>query len=266
MIEKLLPAGKGAEGEEMVVRVRCSERADGDFACGEASSSAVADTDKAEHGQDQQYQYQHDYPYEYQHDYHSLLTRRQALMAGRWTWLKQVHEAGVVTVKAPGDAAGAIADGAVTAVPGAVLALHTADCAPVVLAGDGAVGVAHAGWRGVVAGAVAEVVAVLRSLAPVSGTGELRALLGPIIRPAAYEFTASDLDAVVGVVGSGAVAVTSWGTPALDLPAAVKAALHKVGVEQIDDLGFDTADKRFFSHRVRGDQQRMVTAVRLETL
>ena len=34
---------------------------------------------------------------------------------------------------------------------------------------------------------------------------------------------------------------------------------------RVDDLGFDTADERFFSHRVRGDVGRQITAARLVT-
>ncbi len=219
----------------MVVRVRCSQRTDGDFRCDKV---AVRE---------------------------SLLNRRrQTLLAGQWTWLRQVHGAGVVMVTAPGEAAGSVADVAATDVPGAVLALHTADCAPVVVAGDGVVGVAHAGWRGIVAGVLHEVVAAVRALAHPSSSGELRALLGPMIRPAAYEFGVDDLATVAHAVGAGVSGATSWGAPALDLAAAVKASLHTVGVDRIIDLRLDTADERFFSHRLRCEQSRMATAARLE--
>ena len=60
--------------------------------------------------------------------------------------LARTLPAGVV-VDHPGDGAGSSADASMTTVPGAVLAIQTADCAPVVIAGDGVVGVAHAGWR-----------------------------------------------------------------------------------------------------------------------
>ena len=42
---------------------------------------------------------------------------------------------------------------------------------------------------------------------------------------------------------------------------AVAAPEHDI----VDDLGFDTADERFFSHRVRSDGGRQVTAARLVT-
>lgn len=184
-------------------------------------------------------------------------------MVGEWTWLKQVHGAGVVVVAEPGGGAGSVADGAVTAVVGAVLALHTADCAPVVVVGDGAVGVAHAGWRGIVAGVLGEVVQAVRNLAPGPGVG-LRAVVGPVIRPSAYEFGPADLTAVADAVRRDVAGVTSWGAPALDLVSAVRGALCIVGVSDVEDLGFDTSHEHFFSHRVRGEPARQATMVRLE--
>jgi len=233
MIERLVPAGEG-----LVARVRCSQRSDGDFRC-DTDTSPSPDQNRR------------------------LERRRQRLMVGEWTWLKQVHGAGVVVVTESGDKAGSVADGAVTAVPEAVLALHTADCAPVVVVGDGAVGVAHAGWRGIVAGLLSEVVLALRSLTPDPGDG-LRAVVGPVIRPAAYEFGPAELAAVSSAVRRDVAGVTSWGAPALDLVSAVREALRTVGVSDLEDLGFDTSHEGFFSHRVRGELARQATTVRLE--
>ena len=234
MIERLIPAG-----EDRIARIRCSQRSDGDFRC-DGSGSSSPDHQRR------------------------LQRRRQALMGGPWTWLKQVHGAGVVVVTEPGGGAGRVADGAVTAVPAAVLSLHTADCAPVVVVGDGAVGVAHAGWRGIVAGVLGEVVQTMRSLPTgASGTG-LRAVVGPVIRPPAYEFGLAELAMVSDAARCEVGSVTSWGTPALDLVAAVRGALNTAGVSDVEDLGFDTAGECFFSHRVRGERARQVTAVRLE--
>ena len=185
-------------------------------------------------------------------------------MDGRWTWLEQVHGADVAVVAEPGDGAGAVADGAVTAAPAAVLALLTADCAPVVVVGDGAVGVAHAGWRGIAAGVIGEVADAVRALARDSGRAGVRAVVGPVIRPSAYEFGPAELAEVSRAVGCDVSGVTAWGTPALDIAAAVSAALQDAGVDDVDDLGFDTSHDRFFSHRVRGERQRQATVVRLE--
>ena len=188
-----------------------------------------------------------------------LQDRRQGIFAGEWTWLRQVHGAAVVVVEYPGEGAGREADGAVTAAPGAVLCVQAADCVPIVLVGDGVVGVAHAGWRGLIAGVVAATVEALRAL----GGGVPRAVIGPCIRPAAYEFGLEPLAAVEAVVGGSVRARTADGRLALDMGAAAGRALRAAGVSSITDAGLDTADPTWFSHRVRGDEERQVAAVRL---
>jgi len=183
----------------------------------------------------------------------ALAARRAAIVDAPWTWLRQVHGGRVVAVDAPGEHAGEEADAAVTAKPGVVLAAQAADCALVALvADDGVLGVVHAGWRGVVEGVIGAAVERVRerSDAPV------RAVLGPCIRPARYEFGADDLARVAAVVGDVARARTADGAPALDLPASVRAALAASGVDDVRDLGLDTADDDFFSHRLRGDTGR----------
>ena len=229
-----MPAGGG-----WVARVRSSDRSDGDFRCDVGDGPSPGRR-------------------------HALDDRRQALMDGRWTWLRQVHGGRVVVVNEPGGCAGAEADAAVTAVPAAVLALQTADCAPVVVVGDGAVGVAHAGWRGVVAGVLGAVVETLHRVAPGGASTGLRAVVGPAIRPSHYEFGETELAAVAAAARRDVGAVTSWGAPALDLVAAVRGALGEAGVDDVEDLGLDTAHDSFYSHRVRAERARLATAVRLE--
>ncbi len=113
-----------------------------------------------------------------------------------WTWLHQVHGAEVVTVTQPGEHAGVDADAAVTAVPGCVLAVRTADCAPLVLLGQRSVGVVHAGWRGLVAGVVERATSAMVDL----GDAPVAAHLGPCIRVGCYEFDGPELDDVVATV------------------------------------------------------------------
>ena len=62
----------------------------------------------------------------------------------------------------------------------------TADCVGVVLETEDAVGVAHAGWRGVVAGVVAATARRLEGLGRRSGP-VLRAATGPLIGPCCFE-------------------------------------------------------------------------------
>ena len=190
----------------------------------------------------------------------TLEARRQALAPGAWTWLRQVHGADVVTVTEPGEHAGAEADASVTTRPGAVLAVHTADCAPVLLAsGDGAViGAAHAGWRGVVSGVLERTV---EEMARLGGTG-VTAQVGPHIRARCYEFGVADLDEVAARYGDTVRATTAWGTPALDVTAAVRAALGALEVPVVDHGGCTACEPdRLWSHRARGDRSRMAATI-----
>ncbi|MFQ5557842.1 MAG: polyphenol oxidase family protein [Acidimicrobiales bacterium] len=223
MIERELPAGEG-----LVAQVRCTDSGDGDFHIDAEPSG--------------------------------LRRRRRDVAPGSWSWLRQVHGSRVVRVESAGDRAGAEADASATSSIGAVLVVQSADCAPVVLVNEGAIAVAHAGWRGLVAGVVARTIMEVRCL----GEGPVRALIGPVIRPRGYEFGLDELDRVVAEVGEEARSVTASGRPALDLAAAVTSVLAAAGVEDVVDLGIDTSDPAWFSHRTRGDTGRQVTAVWLE--
>jgi YfiH family protein len=164
-----------------------------------------------------------------------------------WAWLDQVHGAEVVTVTGPG--VRATADAAVTAIRGVPLVVLTADCAPIAIIADDAVGVVHAGWRGLLAGVVPAAVDALRAI----GTGSVRAVIGPCIRPDHYEFGSGDLARVAARFGDVVVAGTVDGRPALDLAAGVRAAFAECGVLDVADDGACTfGDRRYFSHRRDG--------------
>ncbi|HTZ09701.1 MAG TPA: polyphenol oxidase family protein [Acidimicrobiales bacterium] len=163
--------------------------------------------------------------------------------------LRQVHGAGVVVAE---DAPGAgeeppEGDALVTAVAGLGLAVRVADCAPVALgSAEGACGAVHAGWRGVRAGILEGAVAAVRAL----GAGTVVAAVGPCARPCCYEFSPSDLDALVRTWGAAVVGRTRAGRPALDLAAAVGAVLGAVGVPVVADAGTCTVcSPRHYSYR-----------------
>lgn len=191
-----------------------------------------------------------------------LAARRRAVTVDAWTWLDQVHGADVVTVAAPGEHAGVSADAAVTVITGAPIAVHTADCAPVGLIGAaGVIGLAHAGWRGLVAGVVGETVGRMRDLAD----GPIRAVVGPCIHAECYAFGAADLDLAVEALGPAVRAETDRGTPALDLPAGVRLALSAAGVETVTvDPRCTGCDPTFFSHRARADLGRQALVAWIE--
>ncbi|MEO6988387.1 MAG: polyphenol oxidase family protein [Aquihabitans sp.] len=178
--------------------------------------------------------------------------RRRAVCDAPWTWVRQVHGANVVVATEPGQHAGAVADAVVTATPGVVVAVHTADCAPVFFEGDGAIGVAHAGWRGLVAGVLEATVEAMADL----GHRPRSARLGPCIRTRCYEFGRPELEQVAAAYGPSVRGETAWGTPALDLAAGVRAACERLDIT-VDDTGICTAcSPQHWSHRARADTGR----------
>ena len=189
----------------------------------------------------------------------AVVTRRRRVVDLPWSWLHQVHGGAVAVVAWPGGRAGEDGDALVTAVPGAVLAVQVADCAPVALTSpEGVVAAVHAGWRGVEAGVVERAVDTMRSL----GARDITAVLGPCIRAECYEFGRDDLDRLATRLGRSIEGRTASGRPALDLPAAVRVALDRAGVAALDDTGVCTAcSPDHFSHRARGDTSRHVLAV-----
>ena len=184
---------------------------------------------------------------------------RRRVAGGPWTLLRQQHGSEVVVVRSPGDGDRALADAAVTAAPGAVLTVRTADCAPVALvAREGIVAAVHAGWRGLAAGVVGAAAAAVRRL----GGERIGAFLGPCIHAGCYEFGREPLADLADRLGPGVVGRTAWGTPALDIPAAVRSALGRCGIDDVTEAGGCTAcdASRWYSHRARGEPQRHVLA------
>jgi copper oxidase (laccase) domain-containing protein len=197
------------------------------------------------------------------------LWRRQLTLTGnRWVMLDEVHGVDVVTVDSLEDIDWPLAgtgDVLVAERSSATLAVWVADCAPLALFGaDGTTRVvAHAGWRGLAEGVIDVAVDAVES----TGTQVAAAVLGPCIHRCCYEFGAADLERVAHGVGASPDDVTgstSWGTRALDVPAAVTAGLARRAVE-IDVAGTCTGcDRRFRSHRRRAELERHALVVWFE--
>jgi len=118
---------------------------------------------------------------------------RKYLQATLLVGVNQVHGAVVATVTGAWDGPSPQADAMVTTVPGVALGVVTADCTPVLLAGNGVIGAVHAGWRGAVAGVLEATVAAMQALRP----GAVTAVIGPCIRQPSYEVSADLRDAVL---------------------------------------------------------------------
>jgi polyphenol oxidase len=100
--------------------------------------------------------------------------------------MHQVHSADVITLSAPFSERPK-ADAMVTATPGLVLGVLTADCQPVLFADPKAmvIGAAHAGWRGAKDGLLEATVAAMEGLG--ATRADICAVIGPTISQSAYE-------------------------------------------------------------------------------
>jgi polyphenol oxidase len=145
------------------------------------------------------------------------------------------------------------ADAMVTADPNRVLAIRTADCAPVLIAGTEGrhVSVVHAGWRGVIAGVVPAAVRALRQ----EGADTLIAAIGPCIGECAFEVGAEVVAEFHREFGTEAGLCRPAGAQAgkwlIDLKRAIDLQLRTAGVTGVDTATHctHTDDKLFFSHR-----------------
>ena len=104
----------------------------------------------------------------------------------RIAWLDQVHGCDVVDLDRWDGGAVPRADAAVTTRAGLAACVLVADCLPVLLAAPGAVGAAHAGWRGLAGGVIERCAGALCDKAGCAPDA-LQAWLGPAIGPSAFE-------------------------------------------------------------------------------
>jgi YfiH family protein len=161
--------------------------------------------------------------------------RVERLGGGRLAQAHQVH--GTTVVEADPDVV-PDADGHVTAQPGVAPVVLVADCVPVALVAPEAVGVLHAGWRGLAGGILGEGVDRLRAL----GASTIAAAIGPGAGPCCYD-VGPEVHAAFGTAGR-----------TVDLKAIARARLEEAGVEAVHDCGLCTMcdPERFFSHRRDG--------------
>ena len=127
--------------------------------------------------------------------------------------------------------------------PGRAMLLLTADCLPIALAREHAerpaLAILHAGWRGLLAGIVANGVRAL-------GRARLAAVIGPGIGPCCYEVGDEVAAPFREAFGDDVVR-----DDRLDLWTAAERALRAAGVERVDrtDICTSCHPDRFFSHR-----------------
>ncbi|SFF30064.1 conserved hypothetical protein [Phytobacter palmae] len=163
-------------------------------------------------------------------------------------WLEQVH--GKNVLKLTGEPyASKRADASYSNTPGAVCAVMTADCLPVLFCNrDGTeVAAAHAGWRGLCAGVLEETVACFADKPE-----NILAWLGPAIGPDAFEVGPEVRDAFMAVETIAERAFRPLGEKYYaDIYTLARQRLTSVGVTQVfggDHCTFSQKDD-FFSYR-----------------
>lgn len=178
-------------------------------------------------------------------------------------WLSQVH--GTRCVVAEEAWSGIEADACITRSTCHACTVMTADCLPVFFCNRSgtAVGVAHAGWRGLAAGVLEATIESLGGPAE-----ELLAWLGPAIGPAAFEvgdevrqvFVADDADAADGFVPAGP---GKWWC---DIYFLARRRLQRVGLAAVYGGGLCTVSDpgRFYSYRRDGVTGRMASLIWLQ--
>ena len=115
---------------------------------------------------------------------------------------EQVHGNNVAVVSEKPERKFLSTDALITNIPGIFLSVFTADCVPVFLWDESnqIAGVAHAGWRGVAAGIVpATVQAIVHEYGVTAGN--LKAFIGPCIRPCHHIVDEEHCDLSVTVTG-----------------------------------------------------------------
>lgn len=182
------------------------------------------------------------------------------------TWLEQVHGVGVVDVSLLNSTNPCVADASISTKGGAVCAVMTADCLPVLMcdrAGRG-VAAAHAGWRGLAAG-VLEATATRLCQQLDCDADELLVWLGPAIGPQAFEVGSEVRDAFIRIDARAeqAFVANRPGHWLADIYLLARQALQRAGIEAIYGGGRCTYSETdtFFSFRREPTTGRMASLI-----
>lgn len=167
--------------------------------------------------------------------------------------LYQLHSPEVVIVTEPTQAQHK-GDAMVTTMPGLVLGILTADCAPVLFADAdaGVIAAAHAGWKGAVGGVLSNTVQAMLKLG--ARKNRISACIGPAIAQASYEVGADLYDAVIRKDPAAKalfVPTTRRTFHMFDLQGFVKRQLQAAGLQDITQVAMDTYanEPQFYSFR-----------------
>jgi hypothetical protein len=181
--------------------------------------------------------------------------QKLGIQNGRLITLKQIHSDKVLNVVNPWNYEDAPdGDGLVTNIPGLVLGILTADCAPVLFVDHIAkvIGAAHAGWRGALTGILESTIEEMIKLG--SSASNIKAAIGPCIGLGSYEigpefrekFIEGDIRNEQFFTRS-----TRQGHYKFDLASYIQSRLSEIGVLKVYKTTYDTYQDKslFFSYR-----------------
>ncbi|MFO1185148.1 MAG: peptidoglycan editing factor PgeF [Bauldia sp.] len=186
----------------------------------------------------------------------------------------QVHGAtAIVLSAAPAEGRRPEADALVTSEPGLAIGVGTADCGPILFADRvaGVIGVAHAGWRGALAGILESTVAAMVTLG--ASAAGIHAVLGPTISQRSYEVGDDFKQRFLAAEPNSQELFVPAGRPGhalFDLPGFIGTRLAQLKLGSVADLSLCTYrdPERFFSfrratHQSEPDYGRMLAAIAL---
>lgn len=165
----------------------------------------------------------------------------------------QIHSSDVVVVSPPYDGSRPHADAQVTASPGVVLGVLTADCGPILFADpeNRVIGAAHAGWKGALGGVLENTIDAMIGLG--ARRASIRATLGPSISQANYEVGPEFVDRFLAADPQFELFFTPSAKPGhamFDLPGLTVRRLTEAGViaDSIDQCTY-ASPETFYSYR-----------------
>jgi polyphenol oxidase len=196
------------------------------------------------------------------HDNHDLMYSAMKVDKRRTVTVWMVHGVDTVVATHPLENRRwlAQADAVITDRDDLTLVMRYADCTPIMAydTTQGAIGIAHAGWRGTVNGMAARLIeAMVQTYG--SKPGNIRAGIGPCIGPTRYQVGEEVVSAVqsrYGTLDNLVQRDPADGTAYFNLWEANRRDLQRAGVEQIDLMGICTATNtdEWFSHRAERGQ------------
>lgn len=198
---------------------------------------------------------------------HILENRRRAMAylgypLSQLTSVKNVHGKKTVVVETPWlEAERPEADALVTRHPGIMLGSTSADC-PIILFADPVaqvIGVAHAGWKGALAGVLESTLEAMVSIG--ADYANIFAALSPCIHQSSYEVDAAFYQNFLAENSENALffkPAAQAGHYLFALPAYVQARLERFGLGSVSQAcALNTyTDERFFSCRRNAHQKR----------